>query len=110
MGLRWDETELEFLIHTLSILFYFLLLGPHLQHMEVPRQVVESEMHLEPVPQPQHCWIRAAFVTRSVSEAREQTCILMDTSQVFNPLSHNRTSKMSILKFPFLEFPGGPVG
>ena len=35
-----------------------------------------------------HSWI-----LKSMSKARNQTCILMDTSQVHNLLSHNRKSQ-----------------
>ena len=31
--------------------FFFFFLGPHLQHMEVPRLTVESELQLLPIPQ-----------------------------------------------------------
>ena len=37
--------------------FSFFLLGPHLQHMEVPRLGVQLELQLRPTPQPQHCQI-----------------------------------------------------
>ena len=32
------------------------------------------------------------WVLNPLSKARDQTCILMDTSQIFNPLSHNGNS------------------
>ena len=37
------------------------------------------------------CWI-----LNPLSRAREQTCILMDTSQFLNPLSYSRNSIISI--------------
>ena len=35
------------------ILLLFFFLWPHLQHMEVPRPGIKSELHLEPMLQPQ---------------------------------------------------------
>ena len=73
--------------------FFVLFLGPHLQHMEVPRLGVESE--LQPLAYATvtatldlscicdlhysscQCWILNAL-----SKARDRTCILMDTSWV----------------------------
>ena len=43
-------------------LIFFFFLGPHLQHMEVPRIGNWSCSH-QPMPQPQQCGIRAASVT-----------------------------------------------
>ena len=75
--------------------FYFILvfLGQHLWHMKVPRLGVKSEiqllayttataiagsqLHLQPTPQFQQWWI-----LNPLSEARDRTTILMDTSQV----------------------------
>ena len=51
--------------------------GLHLQHMEVPRLGVKSELHLRPMPISQQCQIPNAL-----SEARDWTLILLDTSQV----------------------------
>ena len=71
--------------------------------MEIPRLRVKSELELPAyatataMPDPsricdlhhssQQCWI-----LNPLSKARDQTCILMDTSQIFNPLSHNGNS------------------
>ena len=46
-------------------------------------------------PQPWQSWIH-----NPPTEVRDPTCILMDTSQVLNPLSHNGNSKI----FFFLVF------
>ena len=35
----------------LILIFFFFFLEPHLQHMEVFRLGVESELHLPPTPQ-----------------------------------------------------------
>ena len=79
-----------FLSH--CILFvYFGFLGPHLLHMEFPSLGVESDLHLLAcVPQPQQHQIRAKYATYatalgntgSLSRARDQTQVLMDTSCV----------------------------
>ena len=81
--------------------FFFFSLQPHLWHMEVPWLGVKSERKLP------------AYVTATampdlncdlhhssqqhrnlnfLSEARDQTHILMDTSWILNPLSHSRNS------------------
>ena len=82
---------------------FLCFLVPHLWHMEVPRFGVKSELHLLAYttvtvrPDPSHicnvphsswpCWI-----VNLLSEAREQTCILRDTSWVHNPLGCNGNS------------------
>ena len=75
--------------------------------MEVPRLGSESEPQQRPMPQPQQCQIRAASkdyaaargnagqILNPLSEARDQTRILMDTSWVLNPLSYSGNSMFS---------------
>ena len=46
--ISWDSKDKLFLF--LSIPFFFFL-GPHLQHIEVSRLGVESELQLPPTPQ-----------------------------------------------------------
>ena len=81
-----------------SFYFYFLFLfgflGLHPRHMEIPRLVVEWSCSHQPTPQPQQHRIWAASVTYTtahcnsrsithwVSEARDWTHILMDTSKI----------------------------
>ena len=48
------------------------------------------------MPQPQPCQI-----LNPLSEARHQTCTLMDTSQVCKLLSHNRGSHEWLFPVPF---------
>ena len=47
----------------------FVFWGPHSRHMEVPRLGAESEPQQHRIPDP-------------LSEARDRTCVLMDTSQI----------------------------
>ena len=77
----------------LFCLFVSVFLGLHLQHREVPRLGVESELQLRAyttapatldpscICDPHHSswqW----WILNPPSEARDQTCILVDTSQV----------------------------
>ena len=43
------------------------------------------------------CRLQQRWILTPLSEARGGTCILMDTSQVPNPLSHSRNSPAVIL-------------
>ena len=84
--------------------FFFSFLGSHLQYMEVPRLEVESELQLPSTPQSHQCQIQATSViyttvhsnarslTVTLRETRDQIQILMDASQIHNPLSHSRNS------------------
>ena len=82
--------------------FFFFFLGRHIRQVEVPRLGVELELllltyatataiwgqscicHLH--HSSQQCWI-----LNPLSKARDQTCILVDTSQFCYPLSHTGT-------------------
>ena len=84
---------------SLSLSFFFLFfLGPHLWYMEVPRVGVKLELQLPAYTRDLshicdlchsswQCWI-----LYPLSEARDQTYILMYTSLVPNHLSHNGNS------------------
>ena len=89
-----------FLVFLFFCLFVFVFLGPKLQHMEVPRLGIESEL-----------WLQAyTTVTAMPDLSRDsdlhhsswQCRILnplmeaMDTSQVLNPLSHTGTPKVKL--------------
>ena len=74
-------------------LYFFVFLGPHRWHMEVPRLGVELELQLPAYTtaaamlDPNHiCDLHhrswQSWILNPLSEARNQTCILMDTSQV----------------------------
>ena len=90
-----------------EILQFFFFLGLHLQHMKVPRLGVELELQLPAyaratvTPDLSHtCNLHNSlqqWIFNPLSEATNWTHTLMDTSQVLNPLSHNRNSK--ILQF-----------
>ena len=79
----------------LSFFFFFFLsfLGPHPQHTEVPRLGVESNLYLlayttaTAMPDPNHIYdlhhrSRQHQILNPLSEARDQTPVLMDTSRV----------------------------
>ena len=77
----------------MSFFFFFVFLGLHLQQMEVPRLGVESELQLlayttaTATPDPSHiCNLHQSSqqcqILKLLSEARDQTYVLMDTSQI----------------------------
>ena len=73
--------------------FFFVFLGPHPQHMEVPK--LGAELELKPLayttasatPEPNricdlHHSSRQRRILNQLSEAKDWTCILMNTSQI----------------------------
>ena len=66
---------------------FFVFLGPHLWHTEVPRIEVESELQLKAyttaitMPEPSHI-CNPHQILNPLREGRDRTGILMDTSQV----------------------------
>ena len=80
-----------FLKYFLSI-YLFRFLGLHLQHMEVPRLAVNSELqlpdHTTATPQDLSCVYdlhhssQQRRIFNPLSKARDQICILTDASQV----------------------------
>ena len=100
-------------LHFYSIFYFiylFFFLGPHLQHMEFPRLGAESELHLSAhttataTPNPSciynlhHSLQQSQILNQgSQGEARDWTYVLMYTSWVLNPLSHNRNSSIFYL-------------
>ena len=87
-----------------NTLFFFL--GPHLWHMEVHELEVELELQLPAyttatVTRDPNCicnlCLQQCQILNPLREARDQTCILMDTSRVLNQLSHNRNSNNTLL-------------
>ena len=92
------------------ICLFISFLAPHPQHMEVPRLGVELELQL-----PAHttataapdsrcicdlwCSLQQCWILNPLSEARNRTSTLMDTSWVLNLLSHNGNSLLCHLMF-----------
>ena len=80
----------------LNLCQIFFFLGLHLWHMEVPRLGVELELQPPAYTTTTARQIQATYseswIPNPLSEARDQTCILMDASQVLNPLSHSGNS------------------
>ena len=89
---------------TPALLFFFLcFLGPHLCHMKVPRLGIKSKLQLPASTTATamkdlshvcdlHHSSRQRQLLNPLSEARDRTLILMDTSWVYNLLSHKGTS------------------
>ena len=84
-------------------------LGPHQQHMEVPRLGVDSELQLLACTTATATWDPSCIcdlqhssgqhrIPNPLSEARDQTHILIGTIGVHNPLSYNGNSS----SHPFL--------
>ena len=81
-----------------------VFLGPHLRHMEVPVLRDESELQLPASTTATamqdlshicelHRTLQHHQILNPLREARDQTCMLMDTCQVLNLLSHSGNSK-----------------
>ena len=92
----------------LLFLFSFCFLGPHPRHMEVPELGVKSELQLlatataTVMPDLSHVYDLChsswqCQILNPLSKARNRISILMDTSHVLNPMSHNSNSPMTIL-------------
>ena len=89
----------------LFIFYFFVFLGPHLRHMEVPRLGVEWKLHLPActtaTATPDLSRICDLHYTahsntgsfNPLSKARDRTHIFTDTSWILNPLSHNGNSR-----------------
>ena len=68
-------------MYSLSSFISFFFLGLHLWHIEVPRLGVELEPQL-PAYTTATAMPDPSLVINPLSEARDQTCILMDTGWV----------------------------
>ena len=77
----------------MNFFFFFCFLGPHLWHVEVPRQGVQSELQLMAYATVTATWdpslvcslhhsSRHRQILNPPSKARDQTYILRDTSQI----------------------------
>ena len=80
--------------------FLFSFLGPHLRHMKVPRLGVKSELQLltyttatETQDPSRVCNLHHSSqqhqILNPLSKARDGIHILVDTSRIRNPLSHD---------------------
>ena len=58
-----------------------------------------SELCLNLHHSSQQCWI-----LNPLSETRDQTCILMNTSRVCNPLGHTRNSPVFLISTTYISF------
>ena len=87
----------------------FSFLGLHLQ-LEVPRLRVKSKLQ---VPASSTALGHSHSNARSLSplsEARDRTCTLKDTSRLLNLLNHNRTSSPSVHLSRAFYMPGPLLG
>ena len=82
--------------------FFFFFLGPHLLDVEAPRPGVELELQLQAyntataTQAPSHS-SRQRWTLNPLSEARDQTHILMDSSRVHELLSHKGNSQGCVI-------------
>ena len=99
----------------MTFFFLFFFLWPHLWHTEVPRVGVELELQLPAyatataMTDPSHiCNLHHSSqqlqILNPLSEARDQTQVLVDTSLDCNPLSHNGNSDSVLYIFFFILF------
>ena len=83
-------------VWTYHCLCFFVFLGLQPRHMEVPRLGVKSELQLPAyVAAPATPYLGPMLlhqILNPLSEDKNRTHILMDTSWVLNQLSHNRSS------------------
>ena len=86
------------LVHSFFLFFF----RPHLQHMEVPWRGVELELQQQARSTATSTWdlshacdlrhsLGKCWILNPLSEARDQTCTLLDTSWVLNSLSQKGT-------------------
>ena len=98
-----------FSFHFFFFFLFFGFVGLHLQHMEISRLGVKTELQLPAYPTATatghlSCicnlrWIRQCQILNPLSEVRpEGTRIVMDISRVCNLLSHNGNSLIPLLK------------
>ena len=97
------------IIHICYFFFVFSFLGLHPQRMEVPRPAVKSELQLLATAtamwDPSHvcdlcCTSRKHWILSPLSEARDRTCILMDTTLDSQALRHSGSSSYATSLFP----------
>ena len=88
----------------ICLFFSFFFLGLYLQDMEVPRPGVELEPQLLATATATAMWdpsrvcvlyhsSQQCWILNPPRKARDRTCILMDTSGVCQPLSHDGNTR-----------------
>ena len=108
-------TFLICLYENVFCLFIFCFLGPHLQHMKVPRLGVKLELQLPAYSTATATWnlshvfnlhhsSRQCRILKPLSEARDRTFIFLDSNWVHNLLNHNRNSLFVCLCFSYSTY------
>ena len=89
------KNPLPFLAFSILIFLFLYFLGLYLWNREVSRLGVKSELWLLDPSHicNSHCSLRQHQIFNPLCEAKDRICILMDTSQILNPISHNRNSQ-----------------
>ena len=114
--MRKNATKItQGLVFCLFVCLFSPFLWLHLQYKEVPGLGDELELQLPAyttataTPDLSHiCNLHLTFrqcrILNSLSKARDQTHILMDTSWLLNQLSHNGKSKQYCIFFSLLNY------
>ena len=79
-------------VAVLLLFLFFFFLGSHWRHMDVPRLGLNQSYSCWLTLQPQQRWI-----LDTLSEARDQTCILTDTNRISFPLCHKETPQLAVI-------------
>ena len=91
--MRYRQLLTHELFVVVVVVVFFVFLGPHSQHVEVPRLGVQSELQLRAyarataMPDPSHvCDLHHSsqqhWILNPLRKARDGTCILMETSWI----------------------------
>ena len=106
-GVKWLINIFHFF--KFLFIFFFSLLELPLWPIDVPRLGVKQELQLPAyttapampelsrICNLHHSWWQC-WIFNPLSEARDRTCILMDTSWILNPRKHNRNSGWTFFK------------
>ena len=98
-----ESSSLALLHYPIFKFLFFFFLGPHPWNMEAPRLGIGSGLQVPAYATAMatpdlshvydlHCSSWQCWILNPLSMAGDWTCILMDSSQVGNLLSHNRNS------------------
>ena len=110
-GLIFQCYDLLLYLSAASIFSFSGFLGPHLRHMEVPKLGVESEppppayttatatRDLSRLCDLHHSSQQCQILNPRMSEARDQTCILLDPSQVHFHLATTGTRSCQYCRY-----------